>query len=220
MLFDPIPDLVDPESLADVNLMSLAQAIGLTAGEVTVTVDPTQVKPIRIRAAGQASYNSNARRTLEDMILALSDVCAPFTVEYLKAKVRPDSTIWPLDLRTFISTLHRIYYAAQKHDCVAGDFFMLDLDASLLPGPKREIEPEIVFGLTGHDGSDPEKRQAANEYRATVESLWTGLVRGCLGQWLRDNGVHEFRLSAEIYVEPRRALAIGQPISEPNAPAA
>ena len=207
MLFNPVPDLVDPASLADTNLMSLAQAVGLTAGEVTLTVDPTLVKPVRIRTAGEASYSPTAHRNVEDLILALSDICAPFSVEFLKAKIRPDDSVWPLDLVKLVSTLQLMYLRVQECTGLAGHSVLIDLSVSLKAGPETKPDPSVILGLVGDDGRDPAKHETFNRYIDAVRLLWSQLVRTSLGHWLRENGIFEFRMSGEVVVDPAIAMA-------------
>src|SRR3546814_6615991 len=98
------PDLVDPMLLAETSPPSLYQAIGLKKGDVTLTVDPSLRKAIRIRSDGFAAYSHTAQRNVEDLVRTLNACFAPFSVEFLKANVRADASIWPLDLMNNVLT--------------------------------------------------------------------------------------------------------------------
>lgn len=215
MFHDLTPDLVDPMLLAETNLPSLHEVIGLKKGDVTLTVDPTIRKPIRIRSDGFSAYGHTAQRDVEDMVLTLNACFAPFSVGFLKANVRADHSIWPLDLMTSVSTLQLMYLRAQNCIELTGHVVMLDLSVTDADG---KLRPSVICAVQGFDGEDRVKLGAMAEYQAAVQALWSRLVQNSLGHWLRDNGVREFRLAGEFLIDPRQAMAaIGQPVPVPTA---
>jgi hypothetical protein len=144
-MFHPlIPDLVDPMLLAEANLPSLHQAVGLKSGSVTLTVDPTIRKPIRIKPDSFAAYNETGQRDVEDLILTLNACFAPFSIAFMKANIRPDESIWPIDLMTCTSSLQLMYLRAQHCNELIGHVVMLELSASLSPDGK--IRPSVIDG--------------------------------------------------------------------------
>src|SRR5690606_2518819 len=97
MFNDLTPDLIDPLLLAQASVPPLHTVIGLRKGEVTLTVDPSIRKPVRIKSEGFVAYEHTAQRKVEDLVDTLNRVFAPFEISFLKADVRVDDSIWPLD---------------------------------------------------------------------------------------------------------------------------
>jgi hypothetical protein len=218
MFFDFALDLVKPETLAETHLPSLHQAVGLKNGEVTLTVDPTIRKPIRIKSDGSAVYSPTALRDVEDLMLTLNEAFAPFSVEFLKAKVRMDDSVWPIDLVRCVSTLQMMYLRAQQCTDLLGQSILIELSVSHPAGSGKQPEPSVIFGLMGAAAQEPMNRSSCEEYCRAVRSLWSMLVRTCLNQWIRENGVSEFRLAGEILVDPAVAMAaIGEPLPQTAA---
>lgn len=215
------PDLVDPMLLAETNLPSLHEAIGLKGGEITLTVDPTLRKAIRIKSEGFAAYGHTAKQDVEDLVLTFNACFAPFSVAFLKAHVRADGSIWPIDLMTTASTLQLMYLRAQNCIDLVGHTVMLELSVSRSSDAGGKLLPSVICALPGSDGRDRKKSGALAEYRAAVSPLWSRLAQNSLGHWVRENGVTEFRLAGEFPIDPRQAMAaIGQPVPAGTAPAA
>lgn len=140
----------------------------------------------------------------------------PFSIEFLKANVRADESIWPIDLMTCVVNLQLMYMRAQHCIDLTGHSIMIELAVSLSGGADKKLRPSAICALIGEDGRDRVKLGTLGDYRAAVEALWSRLVQNSLGHWIRDNGITEFRLSGEILVDPRQAMAaIGQPVPEP-----
>src|SRR3546814_21172038 len=103
MFHDLTPDLVDPMLLAETSPPSLYQAIGLKKGDVTLTVDPSLGKAIRIRSDGFAAYSHPPQRNVEDLVRTLTACFAPFSVEFPKSNDRADASNRPWELLTTLS---------------------------------------------------------------------------------------------------------------------
>lgn len=214
MFFDFALDLVKPEALAETHLPSLHQAVGLKNGEVTLTVDPTIRKPIRIKSDGSAVYSPTALRDVEDLMLTLNEAFAPFSVEFLKAKVRMDDSVWPIDLVRCVSTLQMMYLRAQQCTDLLGQSILIELSVSHPAGSGNQPEPSVIFGRMGAAALESRNR-GYEHYCAAVRSLWSQLVKTSLSQWVRENGITEFRLAGEILVDPAVAMAAtGEPLPQ------
>ncbi len=215
MIHDHTPDLIDPMLLAEATVPSLHDVIGLEHGKVALMYDPTIRKPVRIKPVGVAAYDENAKRKFEDFVDTLDGVLRPFRLSFLKAQVRVDESIWPLDVMTPMSTLQLFYLRAQTCTDLIGETLRVDLSISRPAGTGQKVHATASCSVSEEAADDSAKAGALLEYQASVLALWSRMAKGVLGNWVADNGVAELRFSGEILVNPRQAMAaIGQLLPE------
>lgn len=219
MIHDLTPDLIDPMLLAEASVPSLHDVIGLEHGKVALMYDPTIRKPVRIKPDGIAAYDENAKRKFEDFVELLDGVFRPFRLSFLKAQVRVDDSIWPLDVMTPMSALQLFYLRAQTCADLTGEIVRVDLSLSRRAGAGRKVHASACCLVDEEAADDPAKAGALLEYQASVQALWSRLAKGVLGNWAADNGVTELRFSGEVLVDSRQAMvAIGQALPEMAGP--
>jgi hypothetical protein len=210
------PDLCDPLLLAESTVPPIHEVVGLQEGEIKVTYDPTLKRPVRIKPSDDAVFNAeDARRRVAEMVETLNDAGPPFSVSFMKAKVRrPSSQPYPLDLMMTVAGLQLFYLRAQSCIDLVGETIQVLVSLSMPSDGRGPVRAEVNCYLAGDlPGA---KEQALQEYHAAVQPFWARLAKTVLGYWALDNGVTEFRLTANILVDPREAMsAIGQPVEEP-----
>lgn len=213
------PDLSDPFILADTTLPALHEAVGLQRGELKVTYDPTLKNAVRIKSSDGAIFDAeHAKRRIADFIEVVDDAAVPFSVSFLKARVhRPGEQPYPFDLMLFVASLQLFYLKAQAFTELFGETLQVVVSLTMPSGSEQELRAGVDCCLASGASADPEKDLAVKEYYAAVQPLWSRLARTVIGCWARDAGVTEFRLSAQILIDPREAMsAIGQPVEVPE----
>lgn len=218
MFHDLTPDLTDPMLLAETTVPSIYEAAGLKRGELKVTYDVTlPQKQLRIKASDGAVYDTaTAKRRIAELIETLDDALPPFRVAFLKSHVRrPSVQPWPMDLMTTVAGLQLFYLRAQACNALFGQTIQVSVSISMPKYSGDKISAEVHCHLPGEGQAAPEETAALQEYAAAVQVFWNRLATTVVGHWAMDNGVSEFRLVADILVDPRQAMvAIGQPVDE------
>jgi len=216
MFCDLIPDLLDPMLLAEATVPPLHQAIGLEQGTATLMYDPTIQRPIRIKPDGAAKCDEKRKQKFEDLVDTLDGVLTPFRLAFLRARVRADESIWPLEVMTTMSTMQLVYLRAQTCIDLVGEVIRVDLSISRPAGTGQKVHTSASCSVSEEAGDDCAKAGVFLEYQAAVQALWSRQAKGGLGHWCAENGVSELRFTGEILVDPRQAMtAIGQPLPEP-----
>src|SRR3546814_1427035 len=124
--------------------------------------------------------------------------------------------LYPLDLMRTAAGLQLFFLRAQHHNALIGDTIEVDVSLSMPTGEAREARAYVDCRLAGDKSADCGKQQALEEYYAAVQAYWSRLCRADLGCWALESGISEFRMSARVLVDPRKALsAIG--LSRPAA---
>ena len=216
-MFHPsTPDLCDPLLLSEVTVPALYEAAGLEKGELKITYDPTLIqRPLRIRPSDGAVFDKDsANRRVSELIEMIDDVSPPFQVSFLKAAVRrPDVQPWPLDAMTTASALQLFFLRAQACQALIGETLQVVASLSFPKDNGGKVRAVVDVYLPGEGRAPSAQTAEIHEYCGAVQAFWNRLASTVLGHWCRDNGVSELRLTAEILVDPKEAMAaIGKPV--------
>jgi hypothetical protein len=204
--------------LADVTVPSLYKAAGLERGELRITYDPTLLQgALRIKAGQGAVYDADgAKGRVSDLIEQINDALPPFRVSFLKADVRrPEIEPWPLDLMTAVSGLQLFYLRAQACNELFREVLHVVVSLTMPKISGGKVRAQVDCYLPGDGDATAVQTAALQEYCAAVQAFWNRLAATVIGHWSLDNGISELRLTADILVDPRQAMAaIGQPLEE------